>query len=81
MHMPPPIMHHSDFHLGNAVAGKMVTGMVFTIEPILMMHANYQLALWSDGWTVVDTTLGPAAQFEHTVLITKNGCEVLTKRD
>jgi methionyl aminopeptidase len=52
--------------------------MCFTIEPILMMNPNYQLALWDDGWTTVDETGYPAAQAEHTLLITEDGYDILT---
>lgn len=76
LHMPPPVMHKK-----NKVEVVMEPGMTFTIEPILMMNPNYRLAEWSDGWTVVDMFLGPSAQYEHTVLITESGAEVLTSRN
>jgi methionyl aminopeptidase len=52
-------------------------GMTFTIEP--MINAGvWQDRLWSDGWTVVTQDLRRSAQFEHTVLVTDAGAEILT---
>lgn len=52
-------------------------GMVFTVEPMLCMgsEANHE---WDDGWTVVTDDGSLVAQFEHTIVITANGPEVLT---
>lgn len=52
-------------------------GQTFTIEPILHMGKDTH-RVWRDGWTAVarDGTL--SAQFEHTILITKDGHEILT---
>lgn len=75
MHMPPPIVHNE-----NDVKAIMEPGMVFTIEPIVMENPKYELAIWDDGWTIVDVTGGLSAQYEHTVLITSDGVEVLTDR-
>lgn len=73
MHMPPPIIHNV-----NDVEAVMEPGMMFTIEPIVMENPKYQLAIWDDGWTIVDVTGGLSAQYEHTVLITEEGVDVLT---
>ena len=54
-----------------------VEGMVFTIEPILVEKSG-TLAMWDDDWTAVTIDGGRGAQFEHEVLITDNGVEVLT---
>lgn len=51
--------------------------MIFTIEPMLLEHGP-DIDTWSDGWTVVAKDGGRGAQFEHTVLITEEGVEVLT---
>ena len=56
----------------------MQPGMVFTIEPILCEGRN-GVILWPDGWTAVTSDGGRAAQFEHTVVVTEDGVEVLTK--
>lgn len=52
-------------------------GMVFTVEPMLVdgPEANHE---WDDGWTVVTDDGSWVAQFEHTILITEAGAEVLT---
>ncbi len=55
----------------------MQEGMTFTIEPALSLGSS-QCRILSDGWTAVTTDGSRAAQFEHTVLITKYGVEVLT---
>jgi len=52
--------------------------MTFTIEPMLTF-GDPLLAVLDDGWTVVTTDGSPSAQFEHTVLVTEDGCEVLTR--
>ena len=55
----------------------MVPGMVFTIEPMLTVGTCH-LVQWPDGWTEVTADGQRSAQFEHTVLVTDEGCEVLT---
>lgn len=52
-------------------------GMTFTIEPMLAM-GDYRSHLWDDGWTVVTNDRSRVAQFEHTILVTDTGAEVLT---
>ncbi|MDR2378037.1 MAG: type I methionyl aminopeptidase [Bifidobacteriaceae bacterium] len=52
-------------------------GMVFTIEPMLTL-GSHDWRLWDDGWTVVTADLRRSAQFEHTVLVTAAGAEILT---
>jgi methionyl aminopeptidase len=52
-------------------------GMTFTIEPMLTL-GTYQWDMWDDGWTIVTKDLRRSAQFEHTVLVTQSGVEVLT---
>ncbi|MEO6821016.1 MAG: type I methionyl aminopeptidase [Candidatus Nanopelagicales bacterium] len=52
-------------------------GMTFTIEPMLTL-GTYEWDMWDDGWTVVTKDLKRSAQFEHTVLVTESGVEVLT---
>ena len=52
-------------------------GMTFTIEPMLNLGTP-DWTLWEDGWTVVTKDLRRSAQFEHTILITEDGNEILT---
>lgn len=56
----------------------MRAGMVFTIEPILSL-GKPDVRIIEDGWTAVSVDGLRSAQFEHTIIITKNGNEVLTK--
>lgn len=52
-------------------------GMTFTIEPMLNLGTP-EWHEWEDGWTVVTADGAPSAQFEHTILITEDGPEILT---
>ena len=52
-------------------------GMVFTVEPMIT-EGSWQIRHWNDGWTVVTADGKRSAQFEHTVLVTENGAEILT---
>jgi len=65
-------------HTANSYPGKMWPGMTFTIEPIIC-EGSPQIEIWEDGWTAVTVDKKRAAQFEHTILITDDGVEVLTK--
>lgn len=53
------------------------TGMVFTIEPMLTL-GTHEWEIWDDGWTVVTRDRSITAQFEHTIVVTENGAEILT---
>ncbi len=55
----------------------MAPGMVFTIEPMLDLGTE-QWRMWDDDWTVVTADGSRSAQFEHTLLVTETGAEVLT---
>ncbi|MBV9022580.1 MAG: type I methionyl aminopeptidase [Streptomycetaceae bacterium] len=55
----------------------MKPGMTFTIEPMLTL-GTYAYDIWEDGWTVVTKDRKRTAQFEHTLVVTDNGAEVLT---
>jgi len=57
---------------------KIKPGMVFTIEPMINM-GDWQHKLWADNWTAATIDDLPSAQFEHTILVTRDGVEVLTK--
>jgi len=65
------------YHCRNSDNRKMQEGMTFTIEPVLT-EGSPDWFTWDDGWTVATSDGGRAAQFEHTLLITADGCEVLT---
>lgn len=53
-------------------------GMVFTVEPMLTL-GSADWDMWEDGWTVTTKDKKFTAQFEHTILITENGPEILTE--
>ncbi|MGP7961491.1 type I methionyl aminopeptidase [Sanguibacter sp. A247] len=52
-------------------------GMVFTIEPMLTL-GTHEWVQWEDGWTVLTKDGSRTAQFEHTILVTDTGTEILT---
>ncbi|KAJ2783925.1 hypothetical protein H4R18_001408 [Coemansia javaensis] len=72
-HQNPLVYHHANDH-----PGAMEPGMAFTIEPIVCQGAAAGVQ-WPDGWTVSTADGGRAAQFEHTLVITQGGAEVLTE--
>ena len=53
-------------------------GMVFTVEPMITLGSS-EWDLWDDGWTVTTRDKSITAQFEHTILITEDGPEILTE--
>jgi len=55
----------------------MEPGMTFTIEPMITL-GTHEYEIWDDGWTVVTKDRRWTAQFEHTVLVTETGYEILT---
>ena len=57
----------------------MEVGMVFTIEPMITIGSPREV-VWDDGWTAVTEDRKLTAQFEHTVLVTPSGADVLTAR-
>lgn len=58
----------------------MVPGMVFTIEPMLTL-GGISWDMWDDGWTVTTKDKQRTAQFEHTLVVTQTGAEILTLAD
>lgn len=73
LHEEPTIYHH-----GRAGTGLVLQpGMVFTIEPMINL-GRPETRLLPDGWTVVTADGKPSAQFEHTLVVTKDGYDVLT---
>ena len=52
-------------------------GMTFTVEPMLTL-GTHEWDMWEDGWTVTTQDKSRTAQFEHTLLVTENGVEILT---
>lgn len=65
-------------HFGKRGRGlRLKQGMTFTIEPMINL-GDWRLHTLDDGWTAVTDDGNISAQFEHTVLVTENGCEILT---
>lgn len=56
----------------------LLEGMVFTIEPMLTL-GDIAWDLWADGWTVTTRDRSWSAQFEHTIVVTETGAEILTR--
>ena len=74
LHEPPSVSHTR-----MPVRGpKLKPGMIFTIEPMINLGRK-DWRLLADGWTVVTKDHSLSAQFEHTIVITRNGPEILTK--
>lgn len=74
-HEPPNVLHYGKPGTGDALK----PGMIFTIEP--MINAGKRdVKLLPDGWTVVTKDHSLSAQWEHTILVTADGFDVLTKR-
>jgi methionyl aminopeptidase len=55
----------------------MEPGLTFTIEPMLTL-GTIRWEMWDDGWTVVTADRRRTAQFEHTIVVTDDGAEILT---
>ncbi|AOA58534.1 type I methionyl aminopeptidase [Acinetobacter larvae] len=75
MHEEPSVLHFGSAHTGMILQA----GMTFTIEPMLN-QGKRTVYVRDDGWTVVTHDQLLSAQFEHTVLVTQHGVEVLTRR-
>ena len=75
-HEDPQVLHY-----GKAGTGiKLEPGMTFTIEPMLNLGVA-ATRLLGDGWTAITKDRKPSAQWEHTLLVTETGVEVLTLRE
>jgi len=72
-HEPPQVPHFGKKHQGLT----LVPGMVFTIEPMINL-GKHNLHVLPDHWTVVTDDGSLSAQFEHTILLTDEGFEILT---
>ena len=74
-HESPQILHYGIKNTGI----RLEEGMTFTIEPMINAGKKGTKVL-NDGWTVVTQDKSLSAQWEHTILVTKNGHEILTRR-
>jgi len=75
-HEDPQVVHYGKPDTGV----ELQEGMTFTIEPMINAGKRHVKLLKRDGWTVETVDKRLSAQWEHTLLVTADGCEVLTKR-
>jgi methionyl aminopeptidase len=75
-HEDPQVKHYGRRGTGE----RLKTGMTFTIEPMVNIGRFEVVVDPDDKWTVTTVDGALSAQFEHTIAVTKTGCEVLTKR-
>ncbi|WP_413698963.1 type I methionyl aminopeptidase [Psychromonas sp. KJ10-10] len=76
MHEDPQVLHYGKPNSGLTLE----EGMIFTIEPMIN-QGSYKIKTKKDGWTVITKDKKLSAQWEHTILVTKTGYEVLTLRE
>jgi methionyl aminopeptidase len=75
-HEEPQVLHY-----GKAGTGlELQEGMTFTIEPMINAGKKHTRLNRNDGWTVTTRDGRLSAQYEHTLAVTHDGCEVLTRR-
>lgn len=75
VHEDPDVPNYGRQHTGPLLE----EGMVIAIEPMLNLGTS-EIYMLNDDWTIVTADNKPSAHFEHTVLVTKHGYEILTKR-
>ncbi len=75
-HEDPQVSHVGQWGRG----ARLKAGMTFTIEPMINL-GSWQVRILDDDWTAVTEDGTLSAQFEHTLLVTPTGCEVLTARN
>ncbi len=74
-HEPPQVSHVGKRNDGT----RLKAGMCFTIEPMINI-GGYDVEVLADKWTAVTADRSLSAQFEHALVVTRSGCEVLTRR-
>jgi len=72
-HTAPTVLHYEE----PSVTTVIEEGMTFTIEPMITL-GTIEYEIWDDGWTVTTKDKKWTAQFEHTILVTAEGAEILT---
>lgn len=75
VHEEPDVPNYGARHTGPVLK----EGMVIAVEPMLNMGSR-KIYILEDGWTIITADGKPSAHFEHTVLVTKDGYEILTRR-
>ena len=76
LHESPNVLHYGTFGQGEVLE----EGMVFTIEPMINVGKEDTLCL-KDNWTVITKDRELSAQWEHTIVVTKDGFDILTLRE
>ena len=74
-HEEPQVLHYDADDSGVVLQA----GMTFTVEP-MVNAGDYRIRTMKDGWTVKTKDRSLSAQYEHTIVVTDNGCEILTLR-
>jgi len=74
-HEEPQVLHYDADDSGVILQA----GMAFTIEPMVNV-GDYRIRTMKDGWTVKTKDRSLSAQYEHTIVVTENGCEIMTLR-
>jgi methionyl aminopeptidase len=75
-HSEPQVYHYDN----PSARMELVPGMTFTIEPMITI-GDWRHEMWDDGWTAVTRDRSRTAQFEHTLVVTETGAEILTTVD
>ena len=75
-HTEPQIPHYG--RRGRGL--RLEKGMCFTIEPMINQGV-WEIEVLEDGWTAITQDQKRSAQFEHTLVVTEKGCEIMTLRD
>ena len=73
-HLPPNVPHYYT----ESASTVMKPGMTFTIEPMITV-GSWRERMWDNGWTAVTSDGKRTAQFEHTLVVTDDGADVLTR--
>ena len=76
-HTAPNVPHYNK----NKAKGIMKKGHVFTVEPMINLGGYEVITSRLDGWTVTTKDRSLSAQWEHTILVTESGYEILTLRE
>ena len=78
-HAEPQVMHYDNGRTESSPV--LEAGMTFTIEPMINLGDYRVHTSKLDGWTVTTKDKSLSAQWEHTILVTEDGCEILTLRE
>ena len=74
-HEDPMVLHYANREFASA---RLRNGLTFTVEPMVNI-GTFRTELQDDGWTVLTADRKNSAQFEHTIVVTEDGAEILTE--